>query len=651
MRFGDSEQRPDGLTVVVRPALMVRVHAVDAQDRAVFGVEVRTAYGRATTDAKGDAMLEVPSSARTQREIAVFAELGLDDAPRVAFAPGAPPEPIRLQVPPTGLLRVIAYGVDEQPRTDVSDVLVTRASLTTTERAQRNPERGIHGHGEPSGAVVRVPLGGRFRVALQLPGVSGPVAVECDGPTRANELVICPVRPAQGPPLVAFTVRGRDGQPIRGGRFTGMVGERSVAVESDPQGRVVVVLAEAANERTLHLRAIGAVGESLGAARIALPAVHPGENVLPDVVLADEPLCLAGDVVDATGKPVADATVSARLEPIGHITARTDAAGHFELRSSDATTAQLTVIALASEPKLGRATATFPAGTQGARLTLRADVEVRIVAVGLPTPPHDLLTFYVLADDGTPMAADLQGDTATTRLPAGDYVIAPSLGQPDEAPVRLPLHVAAEAAPIIVPFAWREHFLSLTATVVTPDGKAVPGLQVFSLAASNSAMTGITADDGTVTLLVPRTGGHLLVRETPAFGRADRADVHGDVTLTVAPSLPVAITFAGLHDLPKRIQPELYLGQQALVAMRVQPGNGDLRATGFVPTAGHYDVLLRFRLPSANGDRAGSLVIGSVDVPADGDHPIVLTWSKRLAEQIADLDAQAREAEPAPTRR
>src|SRR6185436_14896520 len=86
-----------------------------------------------------------------------------------------------------------------------------------------------------------------------------------------------------------------------------------------------------------------------GAGRVPLPReLKAGENVLPDVRLAEEPVYVAGQVVDDDGKPLAKAVVECepgwRRRSGGDSSgsgreffkhrAITDEAGRFELRDA-----------------------------------------------------------------------------------------------------------------------------------------------------------------------------------------------------------------------------------------------------------------------------------------------------------------------------
>ncbi len=648
-------------TLTVFAELVVRVRAVDDKGRPVGGLDVRIADdprpATVSTDARGEATLRVSATAQTTPVLRLVAELDLPENPFVEFPRQQPPaEPVVLRVPPTGLLRVIAYGDDERPRTDVERVGVCPVEAHRDILFRR---RGVR---DPSGSTFRVPLGARYQVSVTVRGVTGALPAECDGPTQPGELVVCDVRATQGPPTLVFVVRGRDGEPCRERQLQYEIrtpnGITSSGATTDRDGVVRFALPPNQFPAELTLLAVtdGTAGDAAaGGVRFTPTGLHAGENRLADVRLVEVPLWLAGTVLDAQGQPVANARVSCRstaANPGDRQTPEADAVtaadGTFAVRGFDEPQELLAEVR-ASQANLGRVSQTFAFGSE-AKITLPTAVAVRFVAAELPETNRRLARLYVTQGKEAPIQLDLKGPSTSRWLTPGDYVFELTLSEARDAVARVPFQVAADAAECQVTVPWAEHFALVTATVVDTAGQPVRGAMVMNRTGRGWSGSGETDADGKTAVLVPKAGGALRAMRMGSHLPAEATGVCGDVTLTLTPMLPIGIRVTGLASTPELDSMSFFLRG---AAGKVPPAHLDckrgnpMQLTGSVAEPGDYALILQYGIaePGRGAHRIRQQSLGTVTIPADGDRTAIeFAWTKELAALITDLEQQTREA-------
>jgi hypothetical protein len=337
----------------------IDVRVVDGAARPVGDVPValadRTPTGRReipqTTDANGRAHL---------RDIGAWLQVGggayvvgvaLPCVPLVALefdAAHLPESEVTLVLPPTASVHVSCRVID------VVEATVDRVQVRPRVKVRPNllalldaPYTGLP-----------LPHGAEWELDFPLLPAGVPLLFEAElrehGPERREVEPLAPgevrrleiVFDAPQPIVVARLVH-EDGSPYANtaievvvrDRARNMIGGGQRRTKTDADGLVRLPQGEldlgARRELEFKLSA-----ESF-AAQVELPATLPKLLDLGDVVLCLPPLSAAGRVVDTAGIPIRDATVRlrVRLGPTGWTNldgavARTDAAGHFELRSS-----------------------------------------------------------------------------------------------------------------------------------------------------------------------------------------------------------------------------------------------------------------------------------------------------------------------------
>lgn len=630
-----------------------------------FGIKPFHESNVATTDSRGECVV----GGRWREDQAAWI------APRVAGDPTEhelpagtpwPRMPVEIRMPPTGLLRVLAYDQGEQPRLDVEAVQVSLAG----------GRAGVLQRGEGNGAIVRVALGQEFLVRVQMRGTTGWIDANCTGPTRPGELVICDVRATQGPPVLVFRVLDQTGAPVLSRDLFAVLvhaeSSRGAGLPVDATGTARVTLSHRNEDLEVFVVRRAPPRDDrgiryLGAARFAVPAVlKPGDNPLPDVILGEEPVVVAGVVVDDEGKPLPGARVQAKpgwerethgfSGSLGH-TVETDADGRFEVRDLAATDT-VKLIAILRESGHARVDVQFAKGTTDARIVLVREGRVRLVLDGLPKTPHNLLFASLVAAGERPNGTSIEGDT-WLRRPAGRYDLVVSLRRDDHEIARIPDVVVTRGADTedarLLPFAWREHVKPITITVVDEAGAPVPGRMVWCLyqkpGGGESGGGGATDAAGMFATLVPPEGAKLRIEN---LNRGDARDRYRAVELTkvttdrrvvLRPKLQVVVQLQGDWSLPAGTEVTWGAGQEPGPAVP-RPRTGPASATGKLEwqfdAPGTYEVRMTAMIPGeGNRTMAKPIVWGTIDVVEQRDvqhFPLQLTDDEQ--RRLDDLREQ-----------
>jgi hypothetical protein len=306
---------------------------------------------RTTTDARGLLRLELPQI--TMREswrmpvTLQAAVCGADHETSVSLDPArwrhGDPGPLRLRLPPVGRLRLRAVDLDGQPRRfHVADI--------TCVGGPHDQVRGLVFAEAPQELLVAT--GRDYHCALHFPHQLGHERIVVAGPRHAGDTVDVVVDARQAPLLLTIQLLLPDGRPLDRGRV--WVQELWTSVDPDGAGRIrIAPTAEQAEKLTLVTCSVQDKQRSLGAVAVAVPK-RAGACDLGRAELAEEPVLLAGRVLDAQGRPVAGARVQRRIAnaPWDYpVPATTDAKGRFELRLLNPATDKIWVNA--GHPEVG----------------------------------------------------------------------------------------------------------------------------------------------------------------------------------------------------------------------------------------------------------------------------------------------------------
>lgn len=257
-------------------------------------------------------------------EFALTFAFPLVDPPRISLDPGAlPGETLRLELPPTGPVRVRVLDERRRPLREVVDVILGRMVNLGGERVF---EAGLHQRlvqGETRFRHVGVGV----TLALRLAGSPErpPLTSEHPGPARAGAEALCVVSwKDRYPAIVARAVlEGGGSLANRRGRYVvtgGGGGKGGPPISTDAGGRFRVVISEPweqGDERFLEAKLFPRDGEAPLVARLDLShPLPPGDHDLGTALFRPLPAVVSGRVTDPAGIPLFGAHVRAEV-PIG----------------------------------------------------------------------------------------------------------------------------------------------------------------------------------------------------------------------------------------------------------------------------------------------------------------------------------------------
>ena len=363
MRKGAGE-----LTLELEALEEIAVRVVDQRGRPVSGLPVSTSAWRGDlnhgatvagwTDRKGIAYVRSRFMGQVVVESLTVGVVFVGDesvVETVDLSDGLPEDLVELQMPPFGQIKAILYDEDGKPSTKVR-----RATIEIVERfgEKHRYESWSAPIVDPDGVTFpAVALNQDVKIQLRLEDSHQQVTVEGAGPRQPREMTI--LTPEAGPkavtePTLSVRVLDSSGEPVKaeelGVAFVDGDYARAFTRRTDKEGQLDIVVPSRHRESDgvwvyIMRRGLGDESVSLGGMSFALPDETPsGRLELGDRKLEEEPVRLAGQVVDLNGQPVSGVEIKADrifrrsssswsgdakfIGQVGH----TDADGKFELR-------------------------------------------------------------------------------------------------------------------------------------------------------------------------------------------------------------------------------------------------------------------------------------------------------------------------------
>ncbi len=551
---GKAAAMGDALEVRVYAYQDYVVRAVNNQGQPVVGVPIELGpygengmdrfepIGAALSDADGRVSLRLPGvmvQAFSGRKRTLSAQVSVVGGPpvRKAMQEVGQDGVLELVLPPLGKVIVRLYDAQEHPRAGLKSVELRAvdetprnrlpSALPAADRPQKLTTDTAH--------FDFVVLGKELVAHVAGDGLSDKLEHRQSGPLRAGELVVLAVRVVDSSPVLSLRLLGVDGVPVATGpvavRFeAGGSVMRLQEVATGDDGRVLVALPEkvvdVGGRVILCRRHEKLLADTIygGTAVVEVPAAQSGLREVGDVRLVEEPVAVAGRLVDSDGKPLAGCVVrmnpthasdpgdgvSLRPSdvphgPLLHHQATTDAEGRFTFR-------ELEPAARTGPIEIADGAWLLPVGT---RLTTRGS-EQRLVAMRpgrvelsfakqTPHPPR----FKVSTASGAVMlhakAEKTIGNRLLLQLPPGRHDLELLVG--GLKPLRIDgIEVRAGetcADPRLVDIDWTQGLRILTVRLHRADGSRGGWLQWQCLGAGDRSLTsGSSIEDGG-TLVLP----------------------------------------------------------------------------------------------------------------------------------------------------
>ena len=576
----------------------IAVRVVDQRGRPVSGLPVSTStwggdlsHGATVagwTDRKGIAYVRSRFMGQVVVESLTVGVVFVGDekvVETVDLSDGLPEEVVELQMPPFGQIKAILYDEDGKPSTKVRG-----ATIEIVERFGRGHryENWSAPIVEPDGATFpAVALNQYVKIQFRLEDSHQRVTVEGAGPSQPREMTM--LTPEAGPaavtePTLSLRVLDASGQPVKaeelGIAFVDADHARAFTRRTGKEGQLDLVVPS--NHRDsegvwvyIMRRGLGADSVSLGGMSFALPDEMPsGRFELGDRKLEDEPVRLAGQVVDEAGKPLSGVEVKADqlfrrrssswggnsklIGQVGH----TDADGKFELRHVFDEMASVEIVLD------GHYVKEMPEWTLG-------DVDVKFVvapagkiAITIEDPPDDSFRL-TLASDAEPKREwsnwlyPRNGKVETSwEVPPGTYTLyAETVTAGNEIIDKIQVEAGKTVEDErVTGFDWRQFFTELSVTVEDAQGRPVPGAEVtfWQMGANNRGWSGSGThlNDGgvTATQLVSKDSKVVVHVEAKGYAHFVSEEIKEDLDVVLVKLERLEVKLEGDLELPDNMR-------------------------------------------------------------------------------------------------
>lgn len=538
-RFGRGEP---GKPILIEAQRVVPVRVVDARGRPVRGVKVSIGAaddrwlhdGAGTTDKDGTCRIPIRPHSRDKKMIAAVNALTSERIGAAFDGLEPPTEPVQIQLPELGKVRVILYGPDERPLSLVQQVSLQFDQSKTSDFSNRRAMwNGSPNKLEPDGAMFELVELGRPLVArVRLKGSTQDIEFKGKGPTRRGELVILEGRTNVGAPVVAIRVLDPEGQPVQEQklqvlyRFDGQNGQSGSAsynfTTTDENGRMRLTFKKGVKGVYVFRRSDTEITEYRGTAYLPTGNWKPGLQEGGDLQLKLAPVAGRGRLVDADGKPVAGVKLTASISQLhgsrgGSASQRwsayehrvkTDAEGRFEIREIEPIQDELQLSMTHEELVPGDGNITLP--LDGKEHVVRLFRAGRIEATfekGL----GDLRPSTTLTNSDTDTVYSClwrDGMLRSTSLPPGSYTL--KLGDRRRDHVIDKIEVAAGSTADdarLKQIAWKQWFCAVHVKVVDEQGAPVKKALIWTYLHRKNGRSGngsYTDENGEADLLAER---------------------------------------------------------------------------------------------------------------------------------------------------
>jgi len=556
----------------------------------------------------------------TAAEMEVQVDAVMTAPPTATFDGTAPPtEPLELQLPQMGMVRLVLYGKDERPSEQLAS-----ARLDVVGRSGRRGWTGKASRLTDDGASFGwVELGLTLKVFAKVKGLDRELRFEGKGPTIPGELTILEGRLNASSPVVNLRVLGVDGAPVAGETVhLAYVDEQWVdfsPADTDAEGRLRLVIPRTPKHLYILRRGAGKLTTYAGTARIAADRWQPAEQDAGDVRLQPEPVSARGRIVDANGEPVAGllletpislrpgrsgpASYSSDRNPF-RLRVRTDAQGRFELCElhplRDRYEMSLTHADLLS-PNKGL-TVWMQAQEREYQLVARSRVAGRLAAgLGQLSLPLQLKHQKTGARLSVPVE---NGAFEHRDVPPGRYDLIvgdATTGFVVEA-IDVPAGGAADDRRL-QPLQWQHHYLVSRVKVVDDQGKPLHRANVWHLSHRAKTTVGsrhFTDANGVATLLTVRKNSYLRVVH-PGFDTVPEIAPRAELEVAMTPIPATAFTVPALRSLPRGVTAQWTAAPaEPTTKVGLQPPKGTLEnGRAVLRTTGKGKWLLTLKLTFA----------------------------------------------------
>ena len=649
----------EDLSIELEALTEVIVRVVDARGRPVLGMPVsvaQSARGLADgiptsvsvamimtggtliagyTDRKGIARLQSPRLQAIRGQLAVGVPfVGAEPVVQIVdIRDGLPTDVIELKMPPFGQVKAIFYGADGKPSDQVESAWL---EVLSRFEAGSNYNRNVASVTDPDGATwPAVGLNLDVKVHLRLKGSQQEVTIAGAGPKRSRELtILTPEAAAEvvAAPTVSIRVLDDDGKPVAleqlGVSFVDPEFARSFTRRTDKDGRVDLEVPERHRDSDsvvvyIMRRKFGANGGF----SVALPEEIPaGRIAVGDRKLKEEPVRLAGTVVDERGDPVSGvklvtgrmfrrrSTSRSGASEFVDLAAASDNKGSFELRHIFD---ELGDLKMGSSEYFIKDMSDWSLGDTDVKIVVGRPGKV---AVALKDPPEDTLRLLLIdAEDSsakwTHYIFSHNGKASKSwDVPPGTYTL--YLGGESQANIvadKIKV-VAGEQVedPSLLSIDWTKYMREVVVKVVDAQGEPVPGAEVtiWEQGEKNRGWSGssktLEGEDAEAKALVSKGSEVLVQVEKDGYGEFLAVDVKQGVTAVMNKLQRMKITLAGPCKIPEDMRLGIVFVQDGenQKKRRAAPiHSGRPEPVVFVGNAAEVDVDGDADWPSSNTER------------------------------------------------